>query len=284
MSAPVPPARALWRLFEPVYAVAFLQPESRAEFEAAGLDGGWRGYFAGRAAPLGAVDAPTVVAAFFSFAPAMVERAVPRVWAHASPEQVLAARTRGAAAALARLLEPVPAEQVEAAAAALEAAVGRLDCAGRVLGAANAALPRPADPYGRLWQAASTLREHRGDGHLAALVSAGLDGCEAPVLHCALDASREVLQPLRGWTDEEWEAAGARLAERGWLTATGEATELGRLRHRAVEEATDLAAGRVWAALTRSELDGLAAALRPIAVLCQERMPINPLAMPPLDA
>ncbi|MFF2077214.1 hypothetical protein ACFVXG_20935 [Kitasatospora sp. NPDC058162] len=287
MSDPVHPARALWWLFEPVYAVTFLQPESRAAFEAIGLDGGWRGYFAARSAPLGAVGvvgAPPVIAAFFSFAPAAVERALPEAWSHASPEQALAARAEGSAAVLARLLEQVDREQVERAAEALEAAAARLDCAGRVLAAANAALPRPADVYGRLWQAATTLREHRGDGHVAALVAAGLDGCEAPVLHCATGAARAVLQPMRGWTDAEWDAAAARLVERGWLTATGSVTELGRIRHQSLEAATDLAAGRVWEGLPAGELDRLTAALRPIAAICREHMPVDPLAMPPVPA
>ncbi|KDN86891.1 SCO6745 family protein [Kitasatospora cheerisanensis] len=283
MSEPVHPARALWRLFEPVYAVAFLQPESRAAFEGIGLDGSWRGYFAARSAPLGAVDAPQVIAAFFSFAPRMVESALPEVWKHASPEQALAARVESSAAALARLLEPVDVGQVAEAAAALEQAVARLDCAGRVLASANVALPRPADRFGQLWQAANDLREHRGDGHVAALVAAGLDGCEAPVLHCALDADRRVLQPMRGWTDQEWDAAAARLAERGWLTPEGAVTELGRSGHQAVEAATDLAAGRVWEGLSQPELDRLTAVLRPIAAICRARMPINPLAMPPVE-
>ncbi|MFD7639115.1 hypothetical protein ACFV4P_00525 [Kitasatospora sp. NPDC059795] len=283
MSAPVHPARALWLLFEPVYAVAFLQPESRTAFEAAGLDNGWRGYFAARSAPLGAVDAPPVVAAFFSFAPQMVEQALPQAWTHASPAQVLAARSAGATGALARLLEPVAPERVEAAATALEAVTARLDCAGRVLAAANAALPRAADHYGRLWQAANLLREHRGDGHVAALVAAGLDGCEAPVLHCAVHADRAVLQPMRGWSDQEWDAAAARLVERGWLTAQGAVTDLGRTRHGAIEAATDRAAGRPWEGLSDAELTRLEADLRPIAAICRERMPINPLAMPPVE-
>ncbi len=266
-----------------MYAVAFLQPESRAAFEGIGLDGSWRGYFAARSAPLGAVDAPQVIAAFFSFAPRMVKSALPEVWKHASPEQALAARVESSAAALARLLEPVDVGQVAEAAAALEQAVARLDCAGRVLASANVALPRPADRFGRLWQAANDLREHRGDGHVAALVAAGLDGCEAPVLHCALDADRRVLQPMRGWTDQEWDAAAARLAERGWLTPEGAVTELGRSGHRAVEAATDLAAGRVWEGLSQPELDRLTAVLRPIAAICRARMPINPLAMPPVE-
>ncbi|MGW4378883.1 SCO6745 family protein [Kitasatospora sp. NPDC004531] len=283
MSEPVHLARALWRLYEPVYAVTFLQPESRAAFEAIGLGGGWRGYFAARSAPLGAVDAPPVIAAFFNFAPRMVRQALPEAWTHASPGQALAARGDSSAAALARLLEPVAPAQVEAAAFALERAAARLDCAGRVLASANAALPAPADPYGRLWHAANLLREHRGDGHVAALVAAGLDGCEAPVLHCALEADRTLLQPMRGWTDEEWDAAAARLAERGWLTADGAPTELGRSRHRAVEAATDLAAGRVWDDLSPSELDRLVGDLKPIAAICRALMPLNPLAMPPVE-
>ncbi|MFJ7250834.1 hypothetical protein ACIQWA_40205 [Kitasatospora sp. NPDC098652] len=281
---PVHPARALWWLFEPVYAVTFLQPESRAAFEAAGLDGGWSGYFAARSAPLGAVGAPPVIAAFFGFAPAAVERALPQVWTRASPERALAARTEGSAAVLARLLAPVAPELVETAATALEEAVDRADCAGRVLAAANAALPRPTDVYGRLWHAATVLREHRGDGHVAALVAAGLDGCEAPVLHCATGAARAVLQPLRGWTDEEWQAAATRLVGRGWLTAAGELTELARIRHRELEAATDLAAGRVWEHRPDGELDRLTAALRPIAAICRAELPIDPLAMPPVQA
>ncbi|MEV7782152.1 hypothetical protein [Kitasatospora sp. NPDC088351] len=281
----VHPARALWWLFEPVHAVTYFSPEGRAAFEEAGLRGGWRGYFAGRSAPLGAVDAAPVIAAFFSFAPATVERALPDVWSQAGPDAALAARLDGSSAALARLLEHVKPEQVELVADLLEQAVARLDCAGRVLAAANAALPRPEGLYGRLWQAATVMREHRGDGHVAALVSAGLDGCEALVVRCALDVRREVLQPLRGWSDEEWEAAAARLVERGWLTERGTITECGRIRHQSLEAATDLAAARVWEHHPRAELDRLAAALKPISALCRGSMPpINPIGLPAASA
>ncbi|MFJ5117236.1 hypothetical protein [Kitasatospora sp. NPDC088548] len=281
----VHPARALWWLFEPVHAVTYFSPEGRAAFEEAGLRGGWRGYFAGRSAPLGAVDAAPVIAAFFSFAPATVERALPDVWSQAGPDAALAARLDGSSAALARLLEHVKPEQVELVADLLEQAVARLDCAGRVLAAANTALPRPEGLYGRLWQAATVMREHRGDGHVAALVSAGLDGCEALVVRCALDVRREVLQPLRGWSDEEWEAAAARLVERGWLTERGTITECGRIRHQSLEAATDLAAARVWEHHPRAELDRLAAALKPISALCRGSMPpINPIGLPAASA
>ncbi|MEV7770719.1 hypothetical protein [Kitasatospora sp. NPDC086791] len=276
----VHPARALWWLFEPVHAVTYFLPEGRAAFEEAGLHGRLHGYFANRSAPLGAVDAAPVVAAFFSFSPAMVERALPEVWSHASPEEALAARLKGSAATLARLLEHVDRAQVELVAETLEQAASRLDCAGRVLAAANAGLPRPSGVYERLWQAATVMREHRGDGHVAALVAAGLDGCEALVVRCAMDMRREALQPLRGWTDAEWEAAAERLVERGWLTTGGAITELGRIRHQALEAATDLAATRVWEDYPRAELDRLAAALKPISALCRSELPINPVGLP----
>ena len=49
--------------------------------------------------------------------------------------------------------------------AILEAAVATLEPGGRVVGAANAALPGYQHPYARHLQAATTLREHRGGGH-----------------------------------------------------------------------------------------------------------------------
>jgi hypothetical protein len=277
----VHPARALWWLFEPVHALTYFSPEGRAAYEAVGLRGYWRGYFGGRSAPLGAVDAAPVVAAFFNFAPSMVGRALPDVWDRAAPEAALAARVEGATAALARVLENVKPDLIDRSVELLERAVDGLDCSGRVLAAANAALPRPDGPLARLWQATTVLREHRGDGHVAALVAEDLDGCEALVLRCALDVRREVLQPHRGWTDTEWDAASARLAERGWLGAGGAITAEGRSRHRALEAVTDLAAARVWAGFHRAELDELAAALRPISTACRAELPqVNPIGLP----
>lgn len=281
MSELVHPARALWWLFEPVHALTYFSPEGRAAYEAAGLRGSWRGYFAGRSAPLGAVDATPVVAAFFNFAPAMVERALPDIWQRATPEAALTARVAGATATLERLLEQVKPELIERSVTLLERAVDGLDCGGRVLAAANAALARPEGQLARLWHATTVLREHRGDGHVAALVAEGLDGCEALVVRCALDVRREALQPYRGWTDEEWDAATGRLTERGWLNPDGTISSEGRSRHQALEAATDLAAARVWSGFRRAELDQLAAALKPISTACRPELPpINPIGLP----
>src|SRR5581483_12415566 len=96
-------ARQMWTLFEPLHVVTYFAAEARSAFEDAGLRGFWRGYFAGRAAPLGAVTAAPVVASFFTFAPPMVARALPGVWELITPQDALAVRSAGAVAALHRL-------------------------------------------------------------------------------------------------------------------------------------------------------------------------------------
>ncbi|MFF0296316.1 hypothetical protein ACFYST_12765 [Kitasatospora sp. NPDC004614] len=281
MTQVVHPARALWWLFEPVHALTYFSPEARAAYEAAGLRGYWRGYFGGRSAPLGAVDAAPVVAAFFNFAPQMVERALPEIWGRATPERALEARVEGATGALGRVLAEVKPDLIDRSVELLERAVEGLDCAGRVLAAANAALPAQDGRLARLWQATTVLREHRGDGHVAALVAEGLDGCEALVVRCALDTRRETMQPHRGWTDAEWDEATERLIGRQWLAADGSLTTEGRRRHLALEAATDLAASRVWAHFHRTELDELADALRPISTACRADLPpTTPIGLP----
>jgi hypothetical protein len=271
-------ARLMWTLYEPVHAVTYFAREARQSFEDAGLRGFWRGYFAGRAAPLGSVPAAPVIAAFFNFAPRMVARAIPDVWQRLPADDVLQVRAEGANAALARLTADQPAGAVAEAADLLEAATMRLDHAGRVLGAANASLEPAPTPLDRLWQAATTLREHRGDGHVAALVAAGLGGCEVLVWRAAYDLSRDALQPHRGWTDEEWAGAVARLIERGWLDATGRPTDTGVTMFREIEAATDRTAAEPWYEI---DIDRLRAVLTPIAWACRNAMPeVTPIGLP----
>ena len=292
----------MWTLFEPIHAVTYFTPEARSAYERAGLRGFWRGYFAGRAAPLGmagAGGAAVVTASFFNFAPAFVARAVPGVWELITPQEALRVRLAGAAEGLGRLLAG---QEAEAAAAAglLWRAIGELDFSGRVLAAAHAALPVPpgedaaassgssassaslaAAGLGRLWQAATLLREHRGDGHFAALAAADIDGCEAVVLRCCLDLRREDMQPVRGWTDEAWDSAVSRLAARGWVGADGALTSAGREAHAAVEDATDRAASRPWARLGPEATEEIAAALTPLARACAAALPYpSPIGVP----
>ena len=273
-------ARSMWTLFEPVHAVTYFAPEARSAFEDAGLRGFWRGYFAGRAAPLGPVDAVVAGASFFNFSPAMVARAIPAVWELIAPAEALRARQAGAVSALRGLLGGLDSE-VTAAADLLARAVSELNCAGRVLAAANAALSLPEDPVGRLWQAATVLREHRGDGHFAAMATADIDGCEVLVLRCGLDMRREDLQPIRGWTDVQWDAAAARLAARGWIGPDAALTPAGRDVHATLEIATDQAAARPWTRLGPAAAADLARVLTPIALACAQVVPYpSPIGVP----
>ena len=276
-------ARAMWTLFEPIHAVTYFAPEARAAFEEAGLRGFWRGYFAGRAAPLGPAEAPVVTASFFNFSPAFVARAVPAVWELITPQDALAARLAGAVAALRVLLAGREAEAARTA-DLLRLAIAELDFSGRVLAAANAALPVPdgeSPGLARLWQAATLLREHRGDGHFAALVAVDIDGCEAVALRSCMDLRREDLQPVRGWTDEAWDNALARLANRGWVGADGQLTSAGQAAHDAVENATDWAAVRPWARLAPETTAGIAEALTPLAQACAAIVPYpSPIGVP----
>ncbi|QKG20000.1 hypothetical protein ACTIVE_1636 [Actinomadura verrucosospora] len=200
-------------------------------------------YYAGRAAPLGTVDAGTVTATFYNFDHEHVRRYIPAAWRIATPEAVLAARLRGADRTLRRLLGAealASKEMAEAAELALRAAeAGRREA--RPLYSANADLPVPDEPHLALWHAATLLREHRGDGHLAALAIADLSGLEALVLHNATGRAptSAVFMQTRGWSAEQWAAARDRLRERGLLGETGDLTEAGAALRSEVEALTD---------------------------------------------
>ena len=137
---------------------------------------------------------------------------------------------------------------------------------GRALFAANAALPWPDDPVAALWQAATLLREHRGDGHVACLTAAGLSGRESNVFQAAAgNTPRALLAMARDYDDAEWQRLVDSLAARQLLTGDGELTDSGRELKRHLEEQTDEIALSAYASLTDDELDRLTTALTPLA-------------------
>lgn len=184
-----------------------------------------------------------MTAAFYNYKHELVARHVPAVWEKVTPEQALAARLRAVDATLRRLLgeEAVAsAGMAEAAELALRAAEG-CTRSGRPLYSAHADLPAPDAPHLALWHAATLLREHRGDGHLATLMTAGLDGLEALVTHTATGKGMapKWIFTTRGWTQEEWDAAAGRLRERGLVDAAGGLTEEGTALREGIERETD---------------------------------------------
>ena len=196
-------ARTIWHHVEAINAVADFSPESGEAAARLGLKGFWMGYFALRAAPLGPVGSSVVEATFFNFHPVRVRRAIPDAWRQAGAGQVLAVRSPAAAASLRRILTEPGAERLASnALPLLRDVIANAGPGGRPLFAANRDVEAPPDPLAALWQAATTLREHRGDGHVALLVWAELDGCETH----ALFASCTNIPPGTFWQSRGWDS------------------------------------------------------------------------------
>lgn len=238
------------RSLEPLHTLGYFAPEVDAEISAVGVRKGRGTYFAGRSAPMGAVGPGPVAATFFVFSPSLVAHFVPACWEGASPEDVVAARYRGVDKAYHRLLDDDTLgsrEMVEAADLARQAA---LACTpeGRALYAAHADLAWPDEPHLVLFHALTLLREHRGDGHVAALLAAGLSGVEALVSHTATGKGFTVpaAQATRGYSPEEWQAATESLGARGLMSTDGTLSEQGVAMRTELEAATDRLAAAPW--------------------------------------
>jgi len=262
--------RAAYQVYEPLHAVVYFDPAIPAAFADAGVTGFWRSYFAARCSPLGAVGPGPVAAMFHGFAVPMVERALPDVWTRITPEHALDVRLSACAAVLRGLLDGASAPAIDQAVVRevvelLGAAVAAAPIEARPLGAANALLAVPDDACAALWQHATTLRELRGDGHVLALVHAGIDGVEAHVLRDAIHGSRGFTQQHRGWTDDQWDGAVERLRSRGLVDADGRATAHGRAFRDAIEADTDRLAADPWRALGEDRTRRVIDLLTPLA-------------------
>jgi hypothetical protein len=262
--------RALGAL-EIVHVPGYFSPECREEYKAIGVHPSLA-YFPARAAAMGAVPAEVVEATFYVFAPAAVRLVMPQCWDAVTPAQVLEARHRGVSRTLHRLLDPVV-DEVGSEALAEAVKLARRACEGLTapghpLYAGHASLPWPDDPQMQLWHAASLLREHRGDGHVAALVSHGVGPIEAMVTSLLAGSlvSERFLRRSRGWTDEQWDDARRGLVERGLLEPDGgHLTAAGEELRRSVESSTDRAARCGWDLLGVDGTRELAQILRPFA-------------------
>jgi hypothetical protein len=238
-------ARRMWQLYEPIHDVTYFTPEARAAADSLGVRGFWMGYFALRVAPLG-----------------------PDAWTYTNPHDAIRVRLAGADAALRRLWGNVTVESqevVDAADLAWQAA-SAADTAGRILAAANQALPRPAQPHLALWQATTTLREHRGDGHIAVLLARGVSPVQAHLIKAAAgEADPAVLRESRRWSADAWRSAVEELSATGWLDVAAHLTPAGAAQHDEIEAATDRAAMQPWRALGEPATARLAELVTPLA-------------------
>ena len=261
-------ARRMSKLLEPICLVTFLADECNEELAALGHRTYWDGYFASRAAPLGRVPAHVVHAAFYNFADGEAARHIPSVWETISPEASVAARERGSAASLRRILGDELAESpglVRAADLTTMAATSA-PTEGRVMYAGMRTLEVPSDPVARLWHSATMLREHRGDGHIAALVGAGIGDTEAHVLSALEQGIHppESFGRIHHLPKERLAAVMDGIRERGLIDIDGHFTDAGRATKQRIETLTDEFATPLYDALSPAELDELITNLEPI--------------------
>jgi hypothetical protein len=274
MSQPV--ARRMYDLVEPIGVVPYLADGADDALMALGLRNQWDAYFAGRAAPFGrSVPAQVVHAVFYNFAPGEVARHLPRVWELTTPEAALAAREQGCVAAIRRILGELADDPgIGRAGDLLARAATSAPVEGRPLYAALRALPVPREPVARLWHAATLLREHRGDGHTVALVAEGVGGTEAHVLHAlSIDMPAQEFGRVGHLPAAQLNAVIDGMRARGLVGADGWLTPAGRAAKERVEALTDRLAEPPYNALTRSEIDLLAADLEPISAAIRKDFP-----------
>jgi hypothetical protein len=248
-------ARKTWRTVEPLHGMIYFVPEAAEAYEKLGI-AGRDGYFASRAAAMGAVTAEVVISTFFNFNPELVHAAIPSAWAKASPEAVVAARFEAVDGAMRRLLgndvvqSSEMAQAAELARTAAEVAGTRLE--GRPLAAGHADLTWPEPAHLVLWHAQSILREYRGDGHIALLVTHGLSGIDALITHAAAgDVPAHLLRSSRAWSAEQWDDAVRSMRVRGWVTEGDDLalTEWGAAQRQEIEDQTDVLAAAPYARL-----------------------------------
>lgn len=249
LSATSKAARAVAAALEPFAGQVYFSPECHQNYEKLGFSpsaGDMAGvalpemasYFTSRGSVMGQVPGEVVAAAFGVFNPAIVVPAVATGWSLTDAATIEAARTDGAVGQLRRILGDRP-DGIDEAVPLLGRATEHLAPAGKPLFAGLQSQDMPADPLGAAWRMGDMLREYRGDAHVAAWTSAGFDGCEISLFtEPYWGLPLRTYSRSRAWSDAEFDAAEARLTERGLLT-DGAFTDAGRATREAIEVATD---------------------------------------------
>lgn len=179
-----------------------------------------------------------------------------------------AARERGCVAALRRILgDLVATPGLALAAERLAKASTSAPTDGRVMYAGFRALQMPEEPLALLWHAANMLREHRGDGHIAALVCERIGGTEAHVLSALAMGvyPAESFGRIHHLPPAHLATVMEGLRDRGLLDASGRFTDAGRATKDRIESLTDDLAEAPYVDLEPRELAELIAQLEPIS-------------------
>jgi len=262
-------ARRMFEVVEPIGVIPYSADEPNEAMFALGFTNYWDTYFAGRAAPLGLVAAEVVDALFYNFAPGEVARHIPKVWRTTTPESAIAARQMGCVKALRRILgDHVDSPAFARSAELLIKAAVSAPVEGRPMYAALRAMPIPDEVVARVFHAASLLREHRGDGHIAALMVEGVGGLEAHVL-LALESGMpaEKFGRVHHLPAPQLAAVIDGLRDRGLVGDDGWLSKQGLAVKQRVESLTDHLAAKPYESLEPGELDELMDALEPLATL-----------------
>ncbi len=260
-------ARKMHRTLEAYHGMIYFVPEAVHEYEVLGAVDGLSGYFASRAAPMGAVTPEVVTATFFNFNPDYVESAMVGVWDLAPPEAWLAARMSAADVALrTHLKDHVGGPEIARAAELARTAAAGCWAPGRPLAAGLLHLDWPDEPHLVLWHGIALLREFRGDGHVAALVAGDVSPCEALLLHAGTgEIPAASLKATHAWPDEPWDHARTRLEERCLIDSDGHLTDAGTAFREDIEIRTDQAAMAPWETLGKEGSDELRGLVRPFS-------------------
>ena len=262
-------ARRMFELVEPIGVIPYTADEPNEAMFALGFTDYWDTYFAGRAAPLGLAPAEVVDALFYNFAPGEVARHIPKVWCITTPEAAIAARQTGCVKALRRSLgDHVDSPAFARATELLLEAATSAPFEGRPMYAALRAIPTPDEPVSRLFHAASLLREHRGDGHITALMAESVGGLEAHVLLALdMDLPAEQFGRIHHLPAAQLAVVIGGMRDRGLIGDDGWLSEEGRAVKRRVEAVTDDLAAKPYESLDPSEFHKLTAGLEPLAAL-----------------
>lgn len=248
-------ARALRDAIEPLACQAIWSPEAAEDYAALGLDDYFAAYIWQRTAALGTPPTPVAVMALGVFAPDLIAPVYEKGAAALSRDDVVRIRLDAPGRTVRRELGGID-DEASHAVAQLRRGIEAAESTARPLFTGLRTDPWPQDPLAGLVHACTILREHRGDSHLAACATAGLDPVQSNVLTelwCGYDLL--TYTPSRGWSAGRMDDAVRALRDRGLLE--GDALSAAGLRFRSELEATTDAMQETVVSAMGPDLDGL---------------------------